>query len=64
MKYLKITGLSSTVALFLLSGTAFADESLFGYLKGAETLPEGAAELVQQTTRRWDKGAGSYTAYD
>lgn len=43
---------------------AQADEALFGYLRGAETLPKGATEVVQHLTRRWDKGAGSYTAYD
>jgi hypothetical protein len=44
--------------------SAQADEALFGYLKGAETLPKGATEVVQHLTRRWDKGMGSYTAYD
>jgi hypothetical protein len=48
----------------LVGASAQADEALFGYLKGAETLPKGATEVVQHLTRRWDKGAGSYTAYD
>lgn len=43
---------------------AQADEALFGYLRGAETLPKGANEVVQHLTRRWDKGSGDYTAYD
>ena len=41
-----------------------ADESLFGALKGAETLPQGAIELVQHLTRRFDKGQGTYDAVD
>ena len=64
MKYLMTTGFSGAAALCLFSGAALADESLFGYLRGAETLPKGATELVQHVTRRWDKGAGNYTAYD
>lgn len=44
--------------------SAQADESLFGELKGAETLPEGALELVQHFNHRSDKGKGSYTALD
>jgi opacity protein-like surface antigen len=43
---------------------AFADENLFGYVRGAETLPIGAAELYFKTTRRDDKGAGTYRATD
>lgn len=56
--------LASSLTLALTSLTSQADESLFGYLKGAETLPKGALEIVQHTTKRWDKGAGDYTAYD
>lgn len=43
---------------------AHADENLFGYLRGAETLPKGAAEAYQWFTQRSDKGAGSYRALD
>ena len=43
---------------------AQADESLFGALKGAETLPENALEFVQHLTRRYDKGQGNYNALD
>lgn len=38
--------------------SAHADENLFGYVKGAETLPEGAAELYQWVTVRDNKGQG------
>jgi hypothetical protein len=48
----------------LTSSFAQADESLFGYLQGAETLPKGATEVMQHLTKRWDKGQGEYTAYD
>jgi hypothetical protein len=61
---MKLRRASGLAGLLLLSGGAEADESLFGYLRGAETLPKGAIEVVQTTTRRWDKGAGDYTAYD
>lgn len=44
--------------------SAHADENLFGYVKGAETLPEGAAELYQWVTVRDNKGQGDYTALD
>lgn len=43
---------------------AAADENLFGYVAGAETLPQGASEAYAWLTRRWDKGQGTYTAYD
>lgn len=52
-------------AVFLATAAgAQADEALFGYLKGAETMPKGSNDVVQHLTRRWDKGAGEYTAYD
>lgn len=41
-----------------------ADENLFGYLKGAETLPKGSWEIYQFLTSRSDKGKGRYQAYD
>ena len=47
-----------------LMGSAQADENLLGYLKGAETLPQGAQEIYLQYTRRSDKGVGEYVAQD
>ncbi len=41
---------------------AMAGESLFGFVKGAETLPEGAGELYQKVISRSDKGTGEYEA--
>lgn len=55
--------LAGAVAL-CLSLPAAADENLFGYLKGAETLPKGAGELYQFATLRTDKGVGHYRAVD
>ena len=48
----------------ILSSTAKADENLFGYLKGAETLPKGSWEIYQFLTSRTDKGKGTYNALD
>lgn len=53
--------LCATLTFFIVS-TAFADENLFGYVKGSETLPKGTWEFYQIVTSRDDKGAGSYHA--
>ncbi|WP_062059095.1 DUF6662 family protein [Cellvibrio sp. OA-2007] len=58
-KTLIVTLLSS-----LLTLPAHADENLFGYIKGAEVLPDGALEFYQVVTQRSDKGVGKYTAYN
>lgn len=47
-----------------LAQAASADENLLGYLKGAETLPQGSWELYQWLTSRSGKGAGHYSALD
>jgi len=47
-----------------LSLSAMADENVFGYVRGAETLPKGAKEVYQWLTVRSDKGAGHYRAID
>lgn len=52
------------IFLSITTSLARADESLFGYLQGAETLPKGATGVMQHFTKRWDKGQGEYTAYD
>ena len=41
-----------------------ADENLFGYVKGSETLPATASEAYFWLTHRFDKGQGEYGAYD
>lgn len=43
---------------------AHADENLFGYVTGAETLPKGAGEIYVFNTLRSDKGQGTYRAID
>lgn len=47
-----------------LSPMALADENLFGYLSGAETLPEHAKEAYVWVTNRRNKGTGDYSATD
>lgn len=61
--YMNFKTLISAGAL-CLSLPAVADENLFGYLKGAETLPKGAGEVYQFVTLRTDKGTGHYRAVD
>lgn len=51
-------------ALLAATLSAQADENLFGTLKGAETLPEGALGFIQHFNQRSDKGQGSYNALD
>ena len=50
--------------IIVASTAANADENLFGYAKGAETMPAGAYEFDQQFTYRGDKGVGTYRAWD
>ncbi len=67
----KRSSLAGVVALSLTGAfappfidRAEADENLFGYISGAETLPAGASEVYFWATHRWDKGQGTYSAYD
>ncbi len=43
---------------------ALADEQLFGFARGAETLPEGKSELYQFVTYRTGKSEGAYHSFD
>ncbi|MDX1914347.1 MAG: DUF6662 family protein [Methylophilus sp.] len=52
------------IAASCISITAHADENLFGYIKGAETLPIGTLEFDQTLTYRADKDIGEYSAWD
>ncbi|MEO5913845.1 MAG: DUF6662 family protein [Luteolibacter sp.] len=59
--------LAASLALTpLLSLESRADENLFGWAKGTETLPKGHIDLYQFTTMRTGKANedGSYNAYD
>jgi hypothetical protein len=61
MTRLTLCALAGTLALAL---PARADENLFGYSYGAETLPKGAFELYSWLTWRTSKGKGDYDAID
>ncbi len=50
--------------LFTASLSSSAEENLFGYVRGAETLPKGSGEVYQWITQRADKGQGVYRALD
>ena len=57
----------SAVALscgLALAQSAYSDEGLFGYVKGAEPLPKGALDFEQWFTWRGGKDLGSYNALD
>jgi hypothetical protein len=51
-------------AAAFLPAAAHADENLFGYVTGAETLPKGSSEAYLVNTLRSDKGQGRYRAVD
>lgn len=56
--------LLTTIAAFA-SSTAIADEQLWGFVRGAETLPAGKAEVYQFITLRTGKAlGGKYRAWD
>src|SRR5262245_61687020 len=44
--------------------SARADEQLFGFVRGAETLPKGKTEIYQFVTMRTGKAEGSYYGFD
>lgn len=58
-KILVLVGCCAAVAT-----PAHADENLFGYIRGAETLPKGSKEVYQWLTDRSNKGSGHYRAVD
>lgn len=47
-----------------LSSTSQADEHIFNYVYGAETIPKGGMEFQTMLTNRWDKDKGSYNAQE
>lgn len=51
-------------ALGGISPSVHADEQLFGFTRGAETLPQGRSEIYQFITLRTGKAEGSYYGYD
>lgn len=52
------------LSLGIFTSTLQADEHLFGYVKGAETLPKNKAELYQFITLRQGKPNAQYSAWD
>jgi hypothetical protein len=56
--------IASCLAGGLASTRAQADENLWGYTYGSETLPKGAWEFYQWATWRQGKGEGTYDALD
>jgi hypothetical protein len=53
------------VGLLLLAiHSAIADEQLWGFVRGAETLPHGKNELYQFVTFRSGKAEGTYAGFD
>lgn len=67
MKFLKskVLTVSATTLLILLSTpNTKADEQLFGFVRGAETLPKGRSEVYQFVTMRTGKAEGSYYGFD
>lgn len=55
--------LGAVAALCAVSSAA-ADENLFGYAYGSETLPKGKSEAYVWITHRADKDEGEYSATD
>ncbi len=52
------------LAAFSVNPELMADENVFGFTYGAETLPKGASEVYQIVTSRTGKADGSYSALD
>lgn len=59
-----VIGFAVAAAAALAGSAASADENMFGYSYGSETLPKGKNEAYVWVTHRADKGEGSYRATD
>lgn len=57
-------GVFFVLSVVMIPKSVYAGEDFFGYLSGSEVLPKQAKELELQNTARWDKGIGSYRAFD
>lgn len=62
MKFSRL--LLAIVALLLLNRTVRADEQLWGFVRGAETLPAHRSEVYQFITVRTGKAEGTYVGSD
>ena len=58
--------MAALVCLFAASypRNAGADENLFGYVYGSDTLPAGGTEIYNWLTFRTGKGKGTYRGWD
>jgi len=67
---MKMNCLKHTLPVLLVGGLSLstfptqADEHLFGYVRGAETLPQGHMDVYQFATLRTGKSSGSYQGWD
>jgi len=61
---MKASPLLLAASAIALPTAARADENLFGYVTGVETLPKGTSEAYLVNTLRSDKGQGEYRAVD
>ncbi len=56
--------LAIALAVFLIMPATRADEQIFGFVRGAETLPKGHYEIYQFATFRTGKQSGDYYGTD
>ncbi len=64
MKNILVHSVRILIILLGFSMELKADENIFGYVRGAETLPNDSWEIYQFLTSRTDKGIGYYSALD
>ncbi len=60
---MKLSLVCAMICASLIS-LARADEQLFGFVRGAETLPKGRSEVYQFVTLRSGKSEGTYRGFD
>jgi len=60
----RLLAATAFVAVNLVASPAYADENVFAYSYGSETLPKGGTEAYLWATDRRGKGVGEYNAQD
>ncbi len=63
MKFFKSYFLAAIISCAAIA-ESFADEQLFGYLQGAETIPQGGKQVYQWVTHRQQRSQGKFSAQD
>ena len=63
-KWRSVVAVAGLTTLCLSARQSLADEQLFGFTRGAETLPQGRSELYQYVTARTGKDEGDYLGLD